>query len=170
MIAWRAGKKSCRAPSSTRRSKWTSGPSCAPTNSAIPAQCIPVAVAATFLWSRTGRCRELSRSTSGFPRYETAAEHQSKYPRPSRLNDMSNAIVVTGAFDDLRSRHMRFLEEAAKLGEVTVLLWPDQAVQKLTGKPPMFPEAERLYLLKAVRYVSRVLPVAGAVEPDELPD
>jgi cytidyltransferase-like protein len=78
-------------------------------------------------------------------------------------------VVVTGAFDDLRSRDVRFLEEAAKLGELTVLLWPDRAVQQLTGKPPKFPEAERLYFLNAVRYVSRVLPVTGGVNPDELP-
>ena len=66
-------------------------------------------------------------------------------------------IVVTGGFDDFRSSHLRFLEEAARLGEVTVLLWPDEAVQKLTGKPPKFPETERLYFLNAVRYVSRVI-------------
>ena len=46
---------------------------------------------------------------------------------------MSKSIVVTGAFDDLRSRQLRFLEEAAKLGELTVVLWPDEAVQALTG-------------------------------------
>jgi cytidyltransferase-like protein len=83
---------------------------------------------------------------------------------------MSKSVVVTGAFDDLRSRHLRFLEEAAKLGELTVLLWPNRAVQQLIGKPPKFPEAERFYFLNAVRYVSRVLPVTGRVDPDELPD
>ena len=41
-------------------------------------------------------------------------------------------IVVTGVFDDFLSIHLRFLEEAARLGEVTVLLWPDEAVQKLS--------------------------------------
>jgi cytidyltransferase-like protein len=56
-------------------------------------------------------------------------------------------------------------------GEVTVLLWPDQAVQKLTGKPPKFSETERLYLLNAVRYVSRVIPVTDVVNNlNELPE
>ena len=80
-----------------------------------------------------------------------------------------NEVVVTGAFDDIRSRDLRFLEEAAKLGNVTVLPWPDEAVQSLTGKGPKFPLAERLYFLNAVRYVSRVIPVNGTTNPDELP-
>jgi cytidyltransferase-like protein len=78
-------------------------------------------------------------------------------------------IVVTGAFDNIRSRQLRFLQEVAKLGEVTVLLWPDETLQSLTGQPPKFPKAERLYFLNAVRYVSRVIPVNGPVNPDELP-
>jgi hypothetical protein len=43
-------------------------------------------------------------------------------------------VVVSGGFDDIKSRDLRFLEEAAKLGELTVLLWPDAMLQKLTGQ------------------------------------
>jgi len=82
---------------------------------------------------------------------------------------MKKQVAVTGAFDDLRARQIRFLEAASKSGELTVLLWPDRAVQELTGKPPMFPEAERLYFLNAIRYVSRVISVSSRVHPDELP-
>lgn len=79
-------------------------------------------------------------------------------------------VVVIGTFDDIRSRHLRFLEEASGLGKLTVLLWPDAAVRELTGQPPKFPEAERLYFLNAVRYVSRVIPVTRVANPNELPD
>ncbi|HEU5396431.1 MAG TPA: adenylyltransferase/cytidyltransferase family protein, partial [Verrucomicrobiae bacterium] len=51
----------------------------------------------------------------------------------------------------------RFLEEAAKAGEVTVVLWPDAWLEKATGKAPKFPLPERRYFLNAVRYVSRVV-------------
>ena len=52
-----------------------------------------------------------------------------------------------------------------------MLLWPDEAVQKLAGKPPKYSEAERLYLLNAVRYVSRVMPITDVVNNfNELPD
>jgi cytidyltransferase-like protein len=83
---------------------------------------------------------------------------------------IARQVIVAGGFDDIRSSHLRFLEEAARYGELTVLLWPDQTVRELTGKPPIFPEAERLYFLNAIRYVSRVIPATGAVNPDELPD
>ena len=72
---------------------------------------------------------------------------------------MSSAtqVIVSGGFDDIRSRDLRFLEEASKLGELTVLLWPDATLQKLTGEVPKFPLAERNYFLNAVRYVSKVV-------------
>jgi cytidyltransferase-like protein len=78
-------------------------------------------------------------------------------------------IIVTGGFDDIRSSDLRFLEEAAKLGELSVLLWPDETVEKLAGKPPKFPLAERKYFLNAVRYVSRVIEADGPVEINSLP-
>lgn len=83
---------------------------------------------------------------------------------------MSRQVMLSGAFDDLRSRHLRLLHEASRLGEVTVLLWPDEALERLTGRPPKFPLSERLYLLNAVRFVSRTLLLPGLAEPDTLPD
>jgi len=78
-------------------------------------------------------------------------------------------IVVSGGFDNIKSRDLRFLEEASKLGELSVLLWPDVTLQKLSGKAPKFTQAERLYFLNAVRYVSRVVEVDGAAGFDTLP-
>jgi cytidyltransferase-like protein len=81
----------------------------------------------------------------------------------------SKQIIVSGGFDDIKSRDLRFLEEAARLGELSVLLWPDATLQKLTGKAPKFPLAERKYFLNAVRYVSRVTEADGAASFDTLP-
>jgi cytidyltransferase-like protein len=78
-------------------------------------------------------------------------------------------IVVSGAFDDIKSGDLRFLEEASKLGKLSVLLWPDTTLEKLTGKAPKFPLAERKYFLNAVRYVSRVIEADGANSLDTLP-
>ena len=69
-------------------------------------------------------------------------------------------VLVTGGFDDLGSRHVRFLQECSRLGDVTVLLWEDAAIQSALGAAPKFPLAERRYLLEGLRFVSRVLPVA----------
>ena len=78
-------------------------------------------------------------------------------------------IIVSGAFDDIKSRDLRFLEEASKLGELIVLLWPDETLLAQTGRAPKFPLVERLYFLEAVRYVSRVIPLSELANPNELP-
>jgi cytidyltransferase-like protein len=65
-------------------------------------------------------------------------------------------VVVTGAFDDLRSRGIRFLHEASQLGPVTVLLWADELVAQRQGQPPKFPAAERQYFLRSIRFVEHV--------------
>src|SRR5208283_6073727 len=80
----------------------------------------------------------------------------SQCPRCSKMSS-AKQIIVSGGFDDIKSRDLRFLEEAAKLGELSVLLWPDETLQKITGKAPKFPLAERNYFLNAIRYVSRVI-------------
>ncbi|MEI6780164.1 MAG: adenylyltransferase/cytidyltransferase family protein [Verrucomicrobiota bacterium] len=82
---------------------------------------------------------------------------------------MNTQVVVSGGFDDLRARHLRLLEEASKLGELTVLLWPDETLQERAGQPPKFPLAERLYVLNAVRYVTRVVPLAAPLDVNALP-
>ena len=82
------------------------------------------------------------------------------------MSDGIQQIVVTGGFDDIRARHLRFLEEAAKLGPLSVVLWPDETLLRRTGRPPKFPLAERLYFLSSVRYVTRVIaaPTDGAID------
>ena len=86
---------------------------------------------------------------------------------PTNLDVKSvKSVYISGAFDDLQSGHVRFLEEAAKLGPVCVLLWSDEAVQGLQGQPPKFPQAERQYLLEAIRYVDRVTLSTGVIDPE----
>jgi cytidyltransferase-like protein len=78
-------------------------------------------------------------------------------------------VLLSGSFDDLRSPQVRLLQEAARLGPVHVLLWSDEAVRSIEGKGPEFPQAEREYVLSAIRYVQRVTVWSESVEPDGLP-
>jgi cytidyltransferase-like protein len=78
-------------------------------------------------------------------------------------------VVITGGFENINSQHLRLLEAASKLGEVTVLLWPDSNIQRISGKPPEFPMAERLYFLNAVRYVGKVIEGGSQSDLDSLP-
>ena len=77
-------------------------------------------------------------------------------------------VFVTGEFDNIRSRHLRFLEEASRFGAVTILLSADELIHQQTGNPPQFPLAERLYFLNAVRFISRVMPVTFPLTPERL--
>jgi cytidyltransferase-like protein len=79
------------------------------------------------------------------------------------------AVFVSGAFNDLRSGDVRFLQEASRLGDVTVMVWPDESFRRLAGRRPEFPQAERLYMLAAIRYVNRVVLADEQAEPDQLP-
>jgi cytidyltransferase-like protein len=89
---------------------------------------------------------------------------------------MTRQVAVIGAFDDIRSRQFRFLEEASRFGELNMLLWSDELVQRFEGRAPKFPVAERRYFLEAVRFVARVelvseagrdtLPPSATVKPD----
>ncbi|MEJ2262489.1 MAG: adenylyltransferase/cytidyltransferase family protein [Anaerolineales bacterium] len=78
-------------------------------------------------------------------------------------------VFVTGGFDDLRSRQVRFLEEASRYGELHALVWTDEAINELYGKSPKFPLAERIYLLQAIRYISNVTVWKSAVKRDTIP-
>jgi len=81
----------------------------------------------------------------------------------------ASQVVASGGFDDITSRDLRFLEEAAQLGELTVLLWEDAVLEQVTGRAPKFPFAERRYFLNAVRYVSKVMAVDEIANRDSLP-
>ena len=83
--------------------------------------------------------------------------------------NLVKSVIVSGGFDDIKSQDLRILEEAAKLGDLTVLLWPDAAVEKFAGKTPKFTLTERLYFLNAVRYVKNVVAAEADMDSDALP-
>jgi len=77
--------------------------------------------------------------------------------------------IVSGSFDDIRFRDIRFLEEASASGSLHVLLWSDDLIRTLTGKEPTFMEEERRYFLEAVRYVERVTVMDVPLDVNALP-
>jgi len=77
--------------------------------------------------------------------------------------------VVAGSFDDIRSPHVRFLEEASREGRAYVLLYSDRTAAALEGRAPQFPFTERLFLVSALRWVSGVIPVDAGRLSELLP-
>ncbi len=78
--------------------------------------------------------------------------------------------IVSGGWDDLRARDVRFLQEGARLGSLHVLLWSDRAIERFEGQPPKFPQEERRYLLEAIRWVDRLTLLEDLEDPDALPE
>jgi cytidyltransferase-like protein len=79
-------------------------------------------------------------------------------------------VLVYDSFDDLRSRSIRFLQEASGLGEVHALLWSDAAVRRITGNSPRFPQEERLYVVQSLRYVRSASVTGESIDPDAPPE
>jgi cytidyltransferase-like protein len=73
-------------------------------------------------------------------------------------------VYACGAFDQAGSATLRFLQEAARLGPLTLVLWPDAAVAGAR-----MGLAERLYYFEALSYVDRVEVAPEGLDPDRLP-
>jgi len=76
------------------------------------------------------------------------------------MNLNPKPAFVFGGFDNIHSADIRHLDEASKLGPLTVFLWSDDLIRRQTGNAPKFPENERAYFLRAIRYVSDVKLIA----------
>lgn len=90
---------------------------------------------------------------------------------------LENKIVLTnGCFDLLHVGHIRYLNEASKLGDILIVaVNSDQSVKKLKGSNrPLLPLEERMELLAALETVDLVTsfstetcrPVIELVKPD----
>ncbi len=62
-------------------------------------------------------------------------------------------VFVSGCYDMLHSGHVAFFAEAAKLGDLYVGLGSDRNIFQLKGRKTINSDAERLYMVKAIRYV-----------------
>ena len=66
---------------------------------------------------------------------------------------MAKKVFVSGCYDMLHSGHVAFFEEAARHGDLYVGLGSDKTIYELKGRKTINNDAERLYMVKAIRYV-----------------
>ena len=62
-------------------------------------------------------------------------------------------VFVSGSFDLLHSGHVAFFKEASKYGELYVGIGCDKSIEWLKGRVTICPQEERLYMVKAIKYV-----------------
>ena len=87
---------------------------------------------------------------------------------PSPIDETSqppaecNKVVVTGCYDWLHSGHVRFFEEASRLGNLYVVVGSDANVRLLKGEGhPLFSQEERKYQVECVRFVRQAMISSG---------
>ena len=66
---------------------------------------------------------------------------------------INKKIVIAGTFDILHPGHIFLINEAAKLGDVHVIVATDKNRERFTGEPPIVPERQRLEVIRSVKNV-----------------
>ncbi len=66
-------------------------------------------------------------------------------------------VLASGVFDLLHYGHIRFLEEAKKLGgkdaKLVVIVASDETVTRIKGRPPIIPEDQRRAVIESLKVV-----------------
>lgn len=62
-------------------------------------------------------------------------------------------VFVSGCYDMLHSGHVAFFKSAARFGDLYVGLGSDKTIEELKHRKTVYSERERLYMVKAIRYV-----------------
>lgn len=90
---------------------------------------------------------------------------------------MKKKVFVSGCYDLLHSGHVEFFRQASQYGDLYVGIGSDSTIIDYKHRPPMFPEGERLFMVKSVKYVTEAyinqgngvidfLPTLDLVKPD----
>lgn len=66
---------------------------------------------------------------------------------------MSKKVFVSGCYDMLHSGHVAFFEEAARYGDLYVGIGSDKTINELKARKTINSDAERLYMVKALKVV-----------------
>ena len=66
---------------------------------------------------------------------------------------MSKRVFVSGCYDLLHSGHVEFFRQAAEYGDLYVGIGSDETILHYKNHKTLYPEQERLFMVKAIRYV-----------------
>lgn len=66
---------------------------------------------------------------------------------------MANKVFVSGCYDLLHSGHVEFFRQAAQYGDLYVGIGSDSTILHYKHHKSVYPEQERLFMVKAIRYV-----------------
>ena len=93
------------------------------------------------------------------------------------MAETKKKVFVSGCYDLLHSGHVEFFKQAAQFGDLYVGIGSDNTIAALKGHKTMYSEQERLFMVRAIRYVKEAyinqgdgyldfLPTLDIVRPD----
>ena len=91
--------------------------------------------------------------------------------------EQKKKVFVSGCYDLLHSGHVEFFKQASQYGDLYVGIGSDKTIQQLKGHKTLYGERERLFMVRAIRYVKEAyinqgdgmldfLPTLDIVHPD----
>jgi len=78
-------------------------------------------------------------------------------------------VFVSGCYDLLHSGHIEFFRQAAEYGDLYVGIGSDATYLGYKHRPTVYPEQERLFMVKSIRYVKDAFINAGSGVMDFVP-
>ncbi|WP_405608560.1 adenylyltransferase/cytidyltransferase family protein [Polaribacter sp. Asnod1-A03] len=75
---------------------------------------------------------------------------------------MGKKVFVSGCFDMLHSGHIAFFKQAASYGDLYVGIGSDATVDDLKGRKTINSERERIYMINAIKYVTKSFVNSGS--------
>ena len=82
---------------------------------------------------------------------------------------MSKRVFVSGCYDLLHSGHVEFFRQAAEYGDLYVGIGSDDTYLGYKHRPTVYPEQERLFMVKSIKYVKDAYINAGHGVMDFVP-
>lgn len=70
------------------------------------------------------------------------------------VKNQRKRVFVSGCYDMLHSGHVAFFKEASRYGDLYVGIGSDATIEQLKKRKTVYSERERLYMVKAIRYVT----------------
>lgn len=70
------------------------------------------------------------------------------------MQQQRKKVFVSGCYDMLHSGHVAFFKEASAYGDLYVGIGSDATIEALKNRKTVYSERERLYMVKAIRYVT----------------
>ena len=87
----------------------------------------------------------------------------------SKLSMKTPRVFVSGCYDLLHSGHVEFFRQAAEYGDLYVGIGSDETILHYKGHKTLWNEQDRLFMVKAIRYVKDAYINAGSGIMDFVP-